>query len=57
MWFLQTPGKCPDYQAHLPDETAEIALEPDEMWTFVDKFWLWIAFFAFHSSNSFDSLD
>lgn len=47
LWFLQTLGKCLDYQAHLPDETPEIALELDEMWTFVgckkNKFWLWIA--------------
>jgi hypothetical protein len=35
LWFLKTPGKCLDYQADLPDETTEIALEPDEMWTFV----------------------
>lgn len=47
LWFLQTLGKCLDYQAHLPESTGEMAIELDEMWTFIgkkkNKFWLWIA--------------
>jgi IS1 family transposase len=47
LWFLQALGKSLDYQAFIPQETTELTIELDELWTFVgDKkhqYWVWIA--------------